>query len=219
VIDAVGLLQHSRSWTKADHEGLTRWYREFLDWLLTSPLGKQEANATNNHATYYDVDVVTIAGFLGDDGRAKTVLEAVKSRIIDRQIDKDGSQPKELTRPNSLSYSLFNLDPLFDLGTLGGHAGVDLWHYRNSKGSGIRKALDFLVPYVTGKKQWPHPQKEKLVNAEVVLLLRRAANAYQDPCYEQLINQVAGGSKNLRVSDDLLYPARGSKPRRGSVRR
>jgi hypothetical protein len=210
VIDAVGLLQHARSWTKADQAGISSWYRRFLHWLLTSPLGTKEANATNNHATYYDVDVVTIACFLGDKGRAKAVLEAVKTRVIATQIAPDGSQPKELRRPNSLSYSLFNLVPLFDLGTLGEHAGVDVWDYHSAKGSGIRKALDFLLPYLTGIMKWPYQQKEKIPSAEVVLLLRRAAKAYKDSRYEQLINQVAGGSKNLRVIDDLLYPARGS---------
>jgi hypothetical protein len=96
--------------------------------------------------------------------------------------------------------------------------GVDLWQYHNSEGSGIRKALDFLVPYVTGKKSWPYPQKDKIVSTEVVLLLRRAARAYKDQKYEQLIHEVTGGSKGLQPAADLLYPApaneAGKKPAR-----
>jgi hypothetical protein len=172
-----------------------------------------------NHQTYYDVDVVMIALFVGNQAKAKAVLQGVKARIIAKQIAPDGSQPEELKRPNSLSYSLFNLDPLFDLATLSEYAGVDLWHYHTRDGRGMRKALDFLVPYVRGKKKWPHPQKDKIVSAEVVLLLRRAANAYKDAKYEQQIKHVAGGSKNLAVSDDLLYPARAGKSGKSPVRR
>jgi hypothetical protein len=51
VIDAVGLLGNSKSWTRADQKGITGWYGKFLNWLLTSELGKQEANAKNNHQT------------------------------------------------------------------------------------------------------------------------------------------------------------------------
>jgi hypothetical protein len=206
VVDAVGMLERSRSWTKSDQSGMESWYRRFLHWLLTSELGRKEANTRNNHATWYDVDVVTMALFTGQKATARGVLEKVKARRIATQIKPDGSQPLELARTKSFDYSVFNLEALFNLATLGDHAGVDLWHYPARDGRGIRKALDFLVPYTTGEKKWTHPQKDKIRYQLMVPFLRRAAKAYRDRKYEQIIGRVPDGRKALLLTD-LLYPA------------
>ena len=55
VIDAVGLIQNSQTWTKQDQRGMELWFSEYLDWLLNSNYGKQEAQKINNHGTYYKV--------------------------------------------------------------------------------------------------------------------------------------------------------------------
>jgi hypothetical protein len=210
VVDAVGLLQHSKAWTKADQSGMENWYREFLRWLLTSELGTKEAKTKNNHATWYDVDVVTMSLFTGQKAEAKAVLEKVKAARIATQIEPDGSQPLELKRTNSFDYSLFNLEALFNLATLGDRGGVDLWHYRAADGRGIRKAFDFMVPYATGTEKWTHPQKDKIRYELMVPFLRRAANAYRDQKYEQKIGQVPGANSALLLTD-LLYPAHSGK--------
>src|SRR5262249_9194382 len=116
---------------------------------------------------------------------------------------------KELTRKDSFNYSLFNLEPLFHLATLGERTGVDLWRYHTKDGRGIRKALDFLVPYATQKKKWTHPQQAPIPYSEMAALLRRAARAYHDRKYEQAIGQLPGGTRNLRLVDRLLYPLSG----------
>jgi hypothetical protein len=206
VIDAVGMLQGSKAWTKADQKGIEAWYRQFLNWLLTSKLGKEMANTPNNQATWYDVDAVTMALFLGDKAKARAILTQAKSRRIAAQIAPDGSQPKELARKDAFNYSLFNLEPLFHLATLGEQAGVDLWHYRTADGRGIRKALDFLVPYATQKKKWPYSQLSPISYSDMAVLLRRAGRAYREPGYEKAIGQLPGGTKDLRLVDRLLYP-------------
>jgi hypothetical protein len=197
---------------RADQKGIEGWYGGFLGWLQTSELGKKESNTSNNHATWYDVDVATLALFTGKAATAKTVLQQVKARRIATQINPDGEQPAETSRVQSFHYSLFNLEAFFDLATLGQQAGVDLWHYQGEKGRSIRKALDFLVPYATGKKKWPHPKATDFRYEWMVALLRRAANAYGEPKYEQAISQVPGGAAGLEkppsAPTDLIYPAR-----------
>lgn len=35
---------------------------------------------------------------------------------------------------------------------------VDLWHYNSTDGRNIQNTLDFLLPYIIGKKPWPYQQ-------------------------------------------------------------
>jgi hypothetical protein len=51
VVDAVGFLEGSMSWTSADESGLKQWFSSFLDWLRNSQHGKDESNSKNNHGS------------------------------------------------------------------------------------------------------------------------------------------------------------------------
>jgi hypothetical protein len=205
-IESIGLLRGSPSWTKADQAGMERWFRAYLTWMQTSKLGKDEAAATNNHGSWYDVQVATYALFLGDRDTAKTVLEQCKTKRIARQIEPDGRQPRELGRTKSFGYSLYNLEALFNLATMGDQLGLDLWRYETADGRSLRKALDYLVPYGTGEKKWTAEQLGKMPYANLVPLLRRAANAYREPNYERMIARLPekGNDETL----NLLYPPR-----------
>ena len=85
---------------------------------------------------------------------ARTILENVKTRRIATQIEPDGSQPLEIARTRSLSYSSMNLRGFIHLANMAQTIDVDLWNFETSDGRSIRKALDFLLPYVQGKKTW-----------------------------------------------------------------
>jgi len=63
VVDAIGLLAHSKALTEADLRGLTDWFAKFLDWMLESKNGRDEAAAKNNHGTYYDVQTASFLSF------------------------------------------------------------------------------------------------------------------------------------------------------------
>jgi hypothetical protein len=205
VVDAVGLLHGARNWTAADQSGMEDWFRRYLRWLETSKHGKQEAAATNNHGTWYDAQVTTFALFVGEVAGAKRVLEASKQKRIARQIEPDGRQPRELTRTKSFGYSLVNLRGLVALATLGEQTGVDLWHYRSPDGRGIRAALDFLLPFATGAKEWKHEQLGRLSAGQMAPLLRRAADVYGDARYEQAIGRLVGARDNNDMIG-ILYP-------------
>jgi hypothetical protein len=160
-----------------------------------------------NHGTWYDVQVAAYALFVGREDVACKVLSQVPARRTATQIEPDGSQPFELARTKSFSYSLMNLRGMFDLATLGERVGVDLWSFQTDDGRSIRKALDWLIPYATGEKKWQHKQITTFAPAGLVPLLRRAAVAYGEPRYEQLIARLAHGDRRAdRVH--LLYPRR-----------
>jgi hypothetical protein len=169
------------------------WFDAYLTWMQTSKNGKEEAAAENNHGVWYDAQVATFALFVGKTDVAKQTLEAAKTRRITPQIKADGSQPHELARTNSLSYSLYNLTAFFNLARLGEHVGVDLWNYPSKDAPLLRKALEFLSPYADPAKPWPHEQinADKRAHNDLPTLLRRASLAYGDERYEALLGQHA----------------------------
>ncbi|MEU9289238.1 alginate lyase family protein [Streptomyces sp. NPDC048275] len=161
VLDALALLATGApGWTETDRVGMTEWNTDFLDWLKNSDFGKQEAAATNNHGTFYDMQLAGLAYATGDKALARrTVLDA-RSKRIAPQIAADGSQPQELTRTRSWHYSTFDLVAYTRLAAIGRHVGVNLWVYQGPDGQSLFKAVDYLLPAATGAAAWPHPELE-----------------------------------------------------------
>jgi len=180
-------LAASTSWTAADQAALMKWAAEFLDWYLTSPFGILEGKGKNNHGTYYDVQVMRMALLLDRPELARQVAEAAKLKRIAAQIEPDGRQPLELERTASFGYSSMNLRGLAELARLADQVGVDLWHYVTADGRSIRRALDFLVPYLEDPvRKWPYEQIKPLNRSELAPLLRQAAVIFQEPRYAAL---------------------------------
>lgn len=201
LLDAITLLSSSPAMTRADEEGLRKWFTTYLKWLQTSKNGKDEADAKNNHGSWYDQQLVGIALFLGDKDLAQQTAETAKTKRIALQIQTDGSQPLELARTKSFSYSVFNLDALMRLAQEEDHAGVDLWSYRAPDGASIRAALDYLVPFAAGKEKWTHEAINGVDASSLAEPLLLAAIHYKDADYLKLAEQF---EKNPDVDTRLL---------------
>ena len=189
VVDAVGLLDGAKTWTKQDQQGLQDWFRAFVKWMQTSANGKDEAKARNNHGSWYAAQISAFALFIGDETLARQTVEAVKARIA-WQIEPDGQQPLELERTRGMSYSLFNLNALFTVATIGEKVGVDLWSYKTQDERSLRRALEFLSPFVFSEKEWPHKQIIKWSPDEYYALLRKAAPKFNDAKFQTLLAKV-----------------------------
>ena len=137
------------------------WFSEFLQWLQTSKHGREEDRTKNNHATQYDAQLISYALFVEKPEIARDVAEKVGKRRINTQIQTDGSQPEEISRANGWDYSCENLRNFTRLATLARHVGVDLWTYQSKDGRSIRKAIEYLLPFVAGEA-WPHKQHSEL---------------------------------------------------------
>ena len=158
LLDRVLLLQTSPHWTEDDHEGLRAWFDAYVEWLLGSELGRDEARAHNNHGTWYDAQVAAFALFVGHDSVAADILARVGETRIAPQIRPDGAQPHELARTKAWSYSIYNLNAFLVLARLGERVGLDLWRFATAEGAGLRVAIGFLLEYVDGRAPWPYPQ-------------------------------------------------------------
>ena len=182
--DAAGILSGTRWWSSSDQQALVAWAEKYLTWLRTSDHGQKERAAKNNHGTIYDLQVVHLALLIGDRNLARQVAREARVRRIAAQIRPDGSQSRELARPESFRYSQYNLRALFRLAICAEHAGVDLWHYQTGDGGGIRKALDFLLDHLAHPERgWPEPGATK--DSGFGWVLRQAERVYQDCRYRE----------------------------------
>ena len=195
IADASGLLAGSAAWTSADQRQLDQWLGLFLDWLLTSGPGKDEAAAKNNHGTWFDVQATQIALAIGRQDVARRILEAVTEKRIAVQVEPDGRQPMELSRTASFSYSCFNLEAHAILANFGDHVGVDLWKAGSQEARSFRRALDYLTPYLdVPPKKWPGEQIKDARPDDMLPVLRLAALAYREPAYEALVAKCPGAA-------------------------
>jgi hypothetical protein len=194
IVEAARTLEESPSWTAVDRKGLRAWCAAYAGWLKTSRNGRAEAEAENNHGTWYDAQLTALLLYTGARDEAKARAEGAKRRLAS-QIEPDGRQPRELARTRSWSYSVMNLDGWFTLAALADEAGVDLWHYRTSDGRSLRGALEYLLPFTRGAAPWPHQQITPIDNAGFVSLLERAALVWRDDRYRALAGTLRRSSR------------------------
>ena len=205
VCDAAGLLAGSPSWTTADQNGLTYWFREYVRWLTTAPRAIAASNFENNISVWFAVQAGSIALFVNDPIAAERIFLKARSQAVDDQIEPDGGQPHELRRTTSAHYVFFNLEAFFRLAWLAEHAGVDLWKYRSPDGRTLRGALDWVLPYLRGEKTWTWKQIKKFNwDTAYYSLLQQASSKFGATEYSQLAVQLAG---KQRIADrsHVLY--------------
>ncbi len=191
MVQRVPLLDGSASWTGADKKALQNWFADYVNWLQTSKIGKEEGNTKNNHASWYDVQVSTFALFADKPEIAREVLQKAGKRRIATQIEPDGSQPHELGRTKSWSYSTMNLRALFELAAIAESQGIDLWHYQTKDGRSLKVALDYLAPYADSSKAWPHEQIAALDRGNLKPLLSEGVRVYGDKRYETWLEMLS----------------------------
>jgi len=204
LVDALRILELSTSWPGADRAEFSRWCSDYLAWLRESANGKEERSQSNNHGTLYDMQLASIAIFLGDSALARGLLKSAEARV-DSQIAGDGSQPLELARTRPIHYSLFNLDAFTQLAEMGRHVGVDLWRYRNAKGGSIESALRFIAPYAGGAKKWNSPDIAPIAPDAGSIALRRGGTVFGDSTF---MNAAARASAlyETPLREVMVYP-------------
>jgi len=195
ICDSIALMAGSPAWTPDDDHAYRAWAARYLVWLTKSKNGREEAAARNNHGSWYDVQAVHLALFLGQNGLARQRLSVAMDRM-DHQIEPDGSQPLELARTKSLGYSLFNAQALFALAILGDHSAVDFYGHRSATGAGLRTALGFLAPYADPAKPWIKPDLEAGDRTQLFPLFAQYLwRAGDDPQFRELLEKFGNGEK------------------------
>jgi hypothetical protein len=209
VLDALGLLEPSPDWSESDRQAMRAWLSEYFTWLTTSRIGLDEDRATNNHATWYDVQAAALALYLDRLDDARRIAERFGPRRIATQVEPDGTQPRELARVDSWGYSVFNVAAMISMADLGERVGVDIWQFRTRDGRSLRAALDYLTPYLQEGRQWPHGRGgSRTVKREQLSgpLLRAIRGLGPDP-YERLYLSLPLSDREAH-RERLLYDRR-----------
>lgn len=204
IADAVQLIRMSPSWNNTLEMGIKSWMRAYLEWLLSSDKGKDESIHPNNHGTWYNVQAAALALFTDQEEVARDLIESSKETRLDAHIMADGSQPKEIARTRSFSYSTMNLRGLFQLALIGEQVGIDLWNYRNVHGADLEKALEFLLPAALGQETWRHQQIKPISPGSLIPHLIHASRIY-DEKYGGLAVEMMQAYPS-EAAAHLLYP-------------
>ncbi|GAA4379567.1 alginate lyase family protein [Hymenobacter koreensis] len=180
VPEALGLLRGSPSADAALETGLKTWFRLYTRWLTSSELGREEGRSSNNHGTFYDVQLVSFALFTGDSALARRTIHTQTLPRLAVQLALDGAQPLELARTRPWNYTTMNLQGWVQLAVLARHVGVDLWHYSTPDGRGLRPAVAWFKPYLLSEKQLDRPDAAPANHTTILALYHHAAPHYPE---------------------------------------
>lgn len=203
LIDGIRLLQGSKSWTTKDDEGLKQWFAEFLQWMQTSKIGRDELNAGNNHGAWYDAQRLSMALYIDSLDLAKRIVASAQDRL-DKQLDAEGMFPEEMERTISMHYTSFVIEAFFNIAYMADKVGMDFWSYTSPGGKSLQKAFDTFGPYLLQEKEWKGQQIKPYDYEEAYPLLKSGAEHFKCKKCEQAIKNLAG-DKAPRLRVHLLY--------------
>ncbi len=174
LVQALRLLQDSPALTPDETAAVRAWFADYFHWLQTGKSAVGEHHAKNNHGSWYLVQAVAIARYLGETDSARKLCEEDFTRI-EAQFRPDGSQPMELTRADALHYSRFNLEAQLQLARQARELGVELWHFKAPNGASLKGGVEYLRPYNAAPETWSGKEQEKLPPGFLDELLAQAA--------------------------------------------
>jgi len=197
IIDCIGILQNSEAWTEDDQVGMVEWCGQYLI-NMRNRIDKDHKESGHNIASWYHVQMASLALFTENTELAHILLERTKARI-DTALNLMGGFKRELNRTRSMSYSCFHLYAMFNLASMGEQTGIDLWNYRTKDGRGLKFALDYISKYAGPEniKQWPYKEIEgtkgdwwEPYDDMLPSVLFHAARVYQNENYMITLEQI-----------------------------
>jgi len=210
---AIRAMEKSKAFPPEIFAGVKQWFSDYVEWMTTSKNGNEEANAGNNHAVAFWLQIGAFAQLNGDDAKLAECRKRFKEVFVARQMTNDGSFPQELRRTKPYGYSIFQLDNLASLCQSASTPEDDLWKFELPDGRGIRKAVEFLYPFLADKSKWPRKPDiqswEGWPARQPALLF--AGLAFSDARYLELWHRLppdpadAEIKRNIAITQPLLW--------------
>ena len=205
IVTAMQILENHGKVNSSFSRSVRSWLDDYADWLLKHPFGVKSKNAGNNHSNWYNYQLVGILRYLNRNNEARALVTEVTKKKINTQLASDGSQPAELGRTKSLHYSSMNLKAFCFVAELGMPLGVDLWNYKTKDGKSLKKAAEFLVPYVEKRKNWKW-KEIKGVNNIIEGDTKPALSIIESLFNVKLVNSKFKIHETLDYIEKLKYP-------------
>jgi len=146
------------SFEPQDQAQVKAWFEEYLHWINTHPYGVRERTHPNNHGITWSLQASAFATLVGDPEQLVWVREQFKNVYIKEMMNEEGGFPAELDRTKPYGYSLFVMDAMAGVAQLASTPEDDLWHFELPDGRGMKRGMEFLVPYIEDKSSWPFKQ-------------------------------------------------------------
>jgi len=264
VARAAEVLAGAPAFDAATQRDVRAWFGEYVRWMTTDKNGIEERDAKNNHATCWALQAAAFARLAGNGEVVGYCRDRFKTVLLPNQMAPDGSFPEELRRTKPYGYSLFNLEAMAGLCQLlstppRGRAAAapnerrrihfdaaddDLWSFTLPDGRGMRRGMQFMVPYIRDKKSWPKPP-DAMYDREWPMRqasLLFAGLAFAEPAYLDLWRKLPADSSvdevirnffirqpvlwiggegpraiELRAFDDAAASRSGSRARQGAA--
>lgn len=166
IIDTIHLIEVAQSILVLSDAGvfspqelteIKQWFREYLQWLTTHQYGKDEMNAKNNHGTCWTMQTAMFAKLVGDEKIMDLCRNRFKEKLLPEQMAADGGFPLELKITKPYNYSLFNLDAMAAICQILSTEKDNLWKFTLPDGRQMKKAVEFMYPYIADKSTWNFP--------------------------------------------------------------
>jgi beta-galactosidase len=151
---AVKVMEKSKAFPADMAKDLRQWFRELAEWMTTSKNGNEEANAKNNHAVAFHLQLAVFADFIGDQEKLALCRTKFKEVFVAKQMAEDGGFPLELARTKPYGYSIFQLDNMTLLCQVLSTTEDNLWTFETKDGKSISKAIAYLYPFLADKSKW-----------------------------------------------------------------
>lgn len=155
IIESICLVDSCKSIGYFRRIRIERWFRNFMRWMLSSDLCKNNLEAKNNIGTSFNVTMLRIAMFVNAKELVQQLSEAFPTRVM-WQIEEDGKQPLELSRTKAYHYSTQNIRFIVEFCTIansGGYSNV----YEQCEGR-IKQAVSYLSGFVGKEDTFPYKQ-------------------------------------------------------------
>ena len=158
VAQGIRVIEQSKGVNQGEIQQIKNWFAQYLQWVTTHPYGIDERDAKNNHGTCWVMQVAIFAKLTGNQDLIDYCKNRFKTVLLPNQMDPDGSFPLELRRTKPYGYSLFNLDAMVSVCHILSDEKENLWDFTLPDGRSLKKAIDFMVPFVENKANWTYPK-------------------------------------------------------------
>lgn len=185
VVNGASIIEMSGKFKK-EISGLKEWFERYIIWLNTSEKGLEEKNYFNNHSNWWNSQTAAFCAFTGNDGLLYECFEKYKNDILVNQVDENGIFTDEIKRTRSYSYTLFNMTACAVICEIAYHRGIDLWSYETPDGKGIKKCIEFFLPFYENLFLWEHKQINMKECLGECLPMHLAAMRYSDERIEKI---------------------------------
>jgi hypothetical protein len=154
VAQGIRVMEKAKSVKPQDLVKIKQWFADYLTWVTTHQYGIDEREAKNNHGTCWVMQVAVFAKLTDNQQLIEYCKNRFKTVLLPNQLKADGSFPLELARTKPYAYALFNLDAMTTTCHVLSDLKENLWDFKLSEGQNLRKAIEFMYPFIADKNTW-----------------------------------------------------------------